>query len=68
TNYPKCDVVFWDKPVTEPCPQCNASFLLEKTTKKDGTIRYCGKCDYKTAAAGDAPVSTEAKDAVSLAS
>lgn len=68
TNYPKCDVVFWDKPVTEPCPQCNASFLLEKTTKKDGTIRYCGKCEYKTAAAGDAPVPTEAKDAVSLAS
>jgi DNA topoisomerase-1 len=68
TNYPKCDVVFWDKPVTEPCPQCNAPFLLEKTTKKDGTIRYCDKCDYKTAtaAASDAPVSTETKDAVSL--
>ncbi|HEY0051360.1 MAG TPA: type I DNA topoisomerase [Pyrinomonadaceae bacterium] len=66
TNYPKCDVVFWDKPVTEPCPQCNAPFVLEKTTKKDGTIRYCDKCDYKTAA-GDVPVSTESKDAVSLA-
>ncbi|HEX9960671.1 MAG TPA: topoisomerase DNA-binding C4 zinc finger domain-containing protein, partial [Pyrinomonadaceae bacterium] len=71
-NYPKCDVVFWDKPVTEPCPQCNAPFLLEKTTKKDGTIRYCDKCDYKNAAvataAGDAPVSAETPDAVSLAS
>ncbi|HEX8735083.1 MAG TPA: type I DNA topoisomerase [Pyrinomonadaceae bacterium] len=66
TNYPKCDVVFWDKPVTEPCPQCNAPFLLEKTTKKDGTIRYCDKCDYKKSI-GDAPVSAETPDAVSLA-
>jgi hypothetical protein len=21
--------------------------LLEKTTKKDGTVRYCNNCDYK---------------------
>jgi DNA topoisomerase-1 len=67
TNYPKCDVVFWDKPVTEPCPQCNAPFLLEKTTKKDGTVRYCDKCDYKTAVSG-APAAAETPDAVSLAS
>ncbi|HSK70286.1 MAG TPA: type I DNA topoisomerase [Pyrinomonadaceae bacterium] len=49
SEYPKCDVVFWDKPITEPCPQCNAPFLLEKTTKKEGTINYCDKCDYKVA-------------------
>ncbi len=24
SEYPKCDTVYWDKPVTEPCPQCNA--------------------------------------------
>ena len=49
TNYPKCDAVYWDKPVTEPCPKCKFPFLLEKTTKKDGTIRYCQNegCDYK---------------------
>ncbi|QQS31790.1 MAG: type I DNA topoisomerase [Acidobacteriota bacterium] len=48
-NYPKCDAVFWDKPVAESCPQCSAPFLLEKTTKKEGTIRYCQneECDYK---------------------
>jgi DNA topoisomerase I len=51
TNYPKCDVVFWDKPVGEPCPKCNAPFLFEKTTKREGTIRYCGSCDYKIAIA-----------------
>jgi len=48
-NYPKCDVVFWDKPVDQACPQCSAPFLLEKTTKRDGTVRYCKneECDYK---------------------
>jgi DNA topoisomerase-1 len=51
SEYPKCDVVFWDKPVAEPCPKCNAPFLLEKTTKKEGTVRYCAKegCDYRSA-------------------
>ncbi len=50
-NYPKCDVVFWDKPVAETCPECKTPFLLEKTTKKEGTVRYCQNedCDYKMA-------------------
>jgi DNA topoisomerase-1 len=49
SEYPKCDTVFWDKPIAEPCPVCNAPFTLEKTTKKDGTVRYCAKegCEYK---------------------
>jgi DNA topoisomerase-1 len=48
-NYPKCDVVFWDKPVAVPCPQCGAPFLLAKTTKKEGRVRYCSneECGYK---------------------
>src|SRR5215218_10139973 len=48
SEYPKCDTVYWDKPVAEPCPQCNAPFVLEKTTKK-GTTRSCARedCDYK---------------------
>lgn len=51
TNYPKCDEVYWDKPVSEACPKCAAPFVFEKTTKKDGTIRYCQTegCDYKIA-------------------
>jgi DNA topoisomerase I len=49
SEYPKCEIVYWDKPVTEPCPQCGAPYLLEKTTKK-GTTRSCAKedCDYKS--------------------
>ncbi|MGI8641637.1 MAG: type I DNA topoisomerase [Pyrinomonadaceae bacterium] len=49
SNYPKCDAVYWDKPVNEPCPKCRTPFVLEKTTKKEGTFRYCQNedCDYK---------------------
>jgi DNA topoisomerase-1 len=49
SEYPKCEKVFWDKPVDATCPQCNAPFLLEKTTKK-GTTRYCGNesCGYRS--------------------
>ena len=51
TNYPKCDAVYWDKLIVEPCPKCSAPFVLEKTTKKEGTFRYCQNegCDYKLA-------------------
>jgi DNA topoisomerase-1 len=49
SEYPKCDAVYWDKPVQEQCPQCKAPFLLEKTTKK-GTTKACAVegCGYKT--------------------
>jgi DNA topoisomerase I len=40
SEYPQCDAVYWDKPVAEVCPQCNAPFMLEKTTKR-GTTRVC---------------------------
>ena len=49
SNYPKCDFVLWQRPVAEACPQCNSPYLLEKTTKRGGPIRYCNEesCDYK---------------------
>ncbi|HYJ90365.1 MAG TPA: type I DNA topoisomerase [Pyrinomonadaceae bacterium] len=68
-NYPKCDVVFWDRPVNEKCPQCGAPFLLEKTTKKEGTFRYCQneECDYKMAAEpGNSANKDETKEKVSV--
>ncbi len=48
-NYPKCDEVYWDKPLLEPCPTCKAAVTFTKTTKKEGTIKYCNveTCDYK---------------------
>jgi DNA topoisomerase-1 len=56
SEYPKCDVVFWDKPVAEPCPKCHAPFMLEKTTKKEGKVRYCAQegCGYRAEAGGGA--------------
>jgi DNA topoisomerase I len=50
-NYPKCDETYWDKPLSEKCPECGAPILLEKTTKRDGTVRYCKNedCGYKMA-------------------
>ncbi|MEI7641281.1 MAG: type I DNA topoisomerase [bacterium] len=46
STYPKCKFMIWDKPVPTECPQCKAPFLLEKW-KKDKTVIYCKKCDYK---------------------
>jgi DNA topoisomerase-1 len=50
SEYPNCNIVYWDKPVLDACPQCNAPFLLEKTTKKQGTFRYCANedCGYRS--------------------
>ena len=55
SEYPNCNVVYWDKPVLDTCPQCNAPFLLEKTTKKQGTFRYCANedCGYRSNAAAE---------------
>ncbi|HVT60901.1 MAG TPA: type I DNA topoisomerase [Thermoanaerobaculia bacterium] len=40
-RYPDCKFALWNKPVAKPCPDCNAPFLLEKTTKKAGTRLVC---------------------------
>ena len=61
SEYPNCNIVYWDKPVNETCPQCNAPFLLEKTTKKQGTFRYCAneECGYKSDAEAERIVKSE---------
>ncbi len=48
-RFPECDYALWDKPVPRPCPQCGAAFLVEKTTKKEGTFLKCLNkgCNYK---------------------
>ena len=69
TNYPKCDEVYWDKPITVPCPNCDAPYLLEKTTKRDGTVRYCKNedCGYKIAAESTDLTSNAAPDKMPVA-
>jgi len=49
SKYPECDFVLWNRPLPEQCPKCGSPYLLEKTTKREGTIHYCNEenCDYK---------------------
>lgn len=48
SRYPKCTFALWDRPIPEPCPRCQAPFIVEKTTKRAGTTRRCirEECDY----------------------
>ncbi len=41
-----CDFVAWDKPVPQPCPVCNAKFVVKKESKR-GTMLRCLECDWK---------------------
>jgi len=41
SRYPKCTFAIWDKPVSEPCPSCGATFLVEKQSKKTGPRLQC---------------------------
>lgn len=64
-NYPKCDVVFWDKPVQTACPQCQKPFVLEKyNAKKDETTQYCSEetCDYRTGGGATKAAATAEKE------
>lgn len=49
SRYPKCTFALWEKPVPKPCPACGADFLVEKTSKRDGTLFSCRTpgCTYK---------------------
>ncbi len=47
SNYPKCKFATWDKPVNQPCPNCNAGFMLEKSSKAKGRYLKCPKCGYE---------------------
>ncbi len=48
-RFPDCKFAVWDKPIPKECPQCGAKFLVEKTTKRDGTFVTCltKGCGYR---------------------
>ncbi len=50
-DYPKCDFVSWEKPVTEKCPKCG-SYMVEKRNAKGETVLLCANdnCRYRSAA------------------
>ncbi|AMO84678.1 type I DNA topoisomerase [Solibacillus sp. FSL W7-1472] len=46
-QYPECDFVSWDKPISRPCPKCSA-LLVEKKLKKGVQIQCTNsECDYE---------------------
>ncbi|HEX2685202.1 MAG TPA: type I DNA topoisomerase [Kofleriaceae bacterium] len=45
----QCDFVAWDKPVPQPCPICNAKFVVKKENKR-GVMLRCLECDWKQGA------------------
>ncbi len=60
-RYPDCTFACWDRPIPMPCPLCQAPFVVEKTTKRAGTVRRCIKegCDFsETASEPTADVGT----------
>jgi DNA topoisomerase-1 len=44
-RYPECKFASWDRPVQEPCPECQQPILLEKLTKRAGRTRRCRNKD-----------------------
>jgi DNA topoisomerase-1 len=48
SRYPTCDYATWYKPVPKPCPQCGATFLVEKQSRGEGVRLACAKkeCGY----------------------
>lgn len=50
-NYPKCEFAIWDRPINKPCPNCQAPFLVEKTSKQAGVTIQCRNedCGYREA-------------------
>ena len=50
-KYPDCHFALWERPVPQSCPQCGATFLVEKR-RKDGVTLICKQegCDYQAAA------------------
>jgi len=41
SNYPKCSYALWDKPIPEECPECGATFLVEKYKRGKGYFKTC---------------------------
>jgi DNA topoisomerase-1 len=48
-RYPECTFTAQHQPIAEPCPDCGRAYLLEKETKREGRVIFCGNeaCHYK---------------------
>jgi DNA topoisomerase-1 len=60
----KCDFKLWQKPIPEPCPACQAPFLLYGGNKAKPLIVCANKeCGYKRAVEVEEPVSEAVAEA-----
>jgi DNA topoisomerase I len=62
-RYPKCKYALWDQPLAQACPSCNFPVIVEKTTKREGTVHKCPQedCDYKIVITPPEPKATAKK-------
>lgn len=47
TRYPECDFITNTMPVIQDCTNCDSSYLVKKSTKKDGDYLECPQCKSK---------------------
>lgn len=49
SNYPACDYLTWNKPVSEPCPKCGSVMYEGKPKKGESPFTYCSneECNYQ---------------------
>jgi DNA topoisomerase-1 len=59
--FPKCRFATWDEPLARPCPKCGKPFILQKTSKKEGTYLHCQdeNCGWRDPANPEPPPATE---------
>jgi DNA topoisomerase-1 len=52
SRYPDCRFTAYHRPIAETCPDCGRAYLLEKETKKEGRVVFCGNeaCHFKRVA------------------
>ncbi|MCH7999371.1 MAG: type I DNA topoisomerase [Chloroflexi bacterium] len=59
-NYPKCDFVVWNKPLTTPCPQCKGLLTTERQQEEGKLKGRCSACDWRGEVEEKEPASTPA--------
>ena len=60
TKYPDCDFITNTMPVIQNCTSCDSTYLVKKTTKKDGDFLECPQCKARYELKEDAAIESTA--------